>query len=136
LSVLAQTEPRWEQLVIDDGSTDGTDDVVKTFGDPRISLVRRNHRGIMHLADSYNDALAMARGEFVAVLEGDDFWPPWKLTRQLRSFHDPAVVLSWGRAAETDTDGRVMRLIPRRRAVARMARASRGATMRALLEGT
>lgn len=134
-SVLAQTEGRWEQIVVDDGSTDGTDSIVRAVGDPRIRLARHRHRGIGHLADAYNEGLAAARGEFVAVLEGDDYWPPDKLERQVPAFDDPDVVLSWGRAKEIDPDGRAIRLIPSPGRVRRTMGASRGAAMRALLEG-
>ena len=111
-SVLAQTEPRWEQIVIDDGSTDGTAEIVNHFTDARIRYVPQRHRGIAGLGDAYNLALRMARGEYVAILEGDDFWPQDKLERQLPEFEDPEVVLSWGLAAETDAAGEARRLIP------------------------
>ena len=111
-SVLAQTEPRWEQIVIDDGSTDGTAEIVNQFTDARIRYVTQRHRGIAGLGDAYNLALRMARGEYVAVLEGDDFWPQDKLERQLPEFEDPEVVLSWGLAAETDPAGETRRLHP------------------------
>ena len=109
-SVLAQTEPRWEQIVIDDGSTDGTAEIVNQFTDARIRYVAQRHRGIAGLGDAYNLALRMARGEYVAILEGDDFWPQDKLERQLPEFEDPEVVLSWGLAAETDPAGETRRL--------------------------
>ena len=111
-SVLAQTEPRWEQIVVDDGSTDGTAEIVKHFADARIRYVAQPHRGISGLGDAYNLALDLARGEFVAILEGDDFWPQDKLERQLPEFEDPEVVLSWGLAAETDPAGEARRLHP------------------------
>ena len=105
-SVLAQTYPSWEQVVVDDGSTDGTPDVVDGFRDPRIRCIRLPHRGLASLAESYNTALASARGELVAVLEGDDLWPAGKLEAQVPTFDDPAVLLSWGRGALVDDQGR------------------------------
>lgn len=105
-SVLAQTYPHWEQIVVDDGSTDGTPDVVDAFRDPRIRCIRLPHRGLASLAESYNAALAAGRGELVAVLEGDDLWPADKLAAQVPTFDDPGVLLSWGRGALVDDDGR------------------------------
>ena len=111
-SVLAQTEPRWEQIIVDDGSTDGTAEIVCNLTDARIRYVAQSHRGIAGLGTAYNLALQMARGEYVAILEGDDFWPQDKLERQLPEFEDPEVVLSWGLAVETDPAGEPRRLLP------------------------
>ncbi len=134
-SVLAQTEPRWEQIVIDDGSDDGTAEVVRGFTDPRIRLVAQPHRGIAGLGDAYNLALEMAHGEYVAVLEGDDFWPPDKLERQLAAFEDPAVVLSWGLAGETDPGGDVRRLHPAPDELRRQQGWTASQTVQMLLDG-
>ena len=112
-SVLAQTDERWEQIVLDDGSTDATGAIVSSFKDERVRYVPQEHTGIEHLADTYNKGLAMARGELIAVLEGDDFWPPDKLERQIPAFADPDVVLSWGQGGQVDATGRVLRVWPR-----------------------
>ena len=108
-SAIAQTDPRWELVIVDDGSDDGTEAIARSIDDPRIRYVRRDHLGIMHLGDSYNLALGMTSGPFVAILEGDDFWPPDKIERQLRTFDDPGIVLSWGRAIVVDEAGVVQR---------------------------
>ena len=134
-TVLAQTEPRWEQIVVDDGSTDGTAEIVDQFADARIRLVSRRHRGIAGLADAYNEALRMARGEFVAILEGDDFWPPDKLERQLPALEDPEVVLSWGLAVETDPAGKARRLQPDPGQLRRHQHRTSAQTLQLLLEG-
>lgn len=105
-SVLAQTYPHWEQIVVDDGSTDGTPDIVDGYRDPRIRCIRLPHRGLAALGESYNTALGAARGELVAILEGDDLWPADKLAAQVPTFDDPGVLLSWGRGALVDDDGR------------------------------
>lgn len=104
-SVLAQSYPHWEQVVVDDGSTDATRDVVASYRDPRIRLLCLPHRGLASLAESYNAALAASRGDLVAILEGDDRWPPDKLERQVPMFDSAATVLSWGRAALIDQEG-------------------------------
>jgi glycosyltransferase involved in cell wall biosynthesis len=109
-SVLAQTYREWELVVVDDGSTDGTADIVETFRDPRIRCLRLPHRGLVALAESYNAALAVGTGGLVAVLEGDDYWPPDKLATQVRGFDDPGVQVSWGAGLEVDPQGRTLKV--------------------------
>jgi glycosyltransferase involved in cell wall biosynthesis len=95
-SVLAQGWASWEQIIIDDGSTDGTPDVVARYDDPRIRYVRQKHRGLERLAETYNDALAMCRAPLIAILEGDDYWPADKLAILAPTFADPDIVLAYG----------------------------------------
>ncbi|MEM6338080.1 MAG: glycosyltransferase family A protein, partial [Bacteroidota bacterium] len=100
-SVQAQGRPDWEMLVIDDGSTDGTAGLAESMAaaDPRIRLFRQKNRGILRLHETYNFALAQAKGRYVAVLEGDDLWLPNKLAVQLAGLEaDPEAVLAWSDA--------------------------------------
>ena len=93
-SVLAQTLQDWEMVIVDDGSDDGTADIAESFHDPRIVVLRRQHEGVAGLGRAYALAMARATSPFVAILEGDDTWPPTKLADQLPQFEDPAVVLA------------------------------------------
>jgi len=79
---LHQTYPAVEVVVVDDGSTDGTDAICRSYGD-RIRHLPERHLG---LAGARNLAIRSARGRYVAILDHDDHWHPEKLTRQVRLF--------------------------------------------------
>ena len=105
-SVLAQDYSNWEQIILDDGSTDGTADRVRQYTDPRIHYYYQENAGIENLAQTYNRALALARGQLVAILEGDDFWPSTKLSHMIPEFEDETVVLAYGEMIEADIRGK------------------------------
>jgi glycosyltransferase involved in cell wall biosynthesis len=104
-SVLAQSSQDWEQIVLDDGSTDGTPEIVEAIGDPRVRVLRRRHQGLEGLGALYSDGLSMSDSELVAIIEGDDEWPTDKLAIQTPMFSDHAVVLSYGDADLIDEEG-------------------------------
>ena len=79
-SVLAQTEPRWELLLIDDGSADDTARIMEEFRDPRIRAVADGRR-LGHGA-RLNQAIDLARGRTIARMDGDDVCYPERLARQ------------------------------------------------------
>jgi glycosyltransferase involved in cell wall biosynthesis len=82
-SVLSQTYGDFELVVVDDGSTDETYDIVRSNRDARIRLVRQDNHG---LGQTRNRLLEMSTGEFVAFLDHDDTWSPQKLARQVEMF--------------------------------------------------
>jgi glycosyltransferase involved in cell wall biosynthesis len=104
-SVLQQTFTAWELVVVDDGSDDGTPDIVRGFRDDRIKLICREHRGLTGLRDAYETALARSTAPLIAILEGDDRWPPDKLSRQVPDFDRADVVLSYGLGELIDACG-------------------------------
>jgi glycosyltransferase involved in cell wall biosynthesis len=74
-SILGQTYPNWEALVIVDPSDDGTEKVVAEMAlDPRFRVVVNKKKGGVSLAR--NQGLALSQGEYVSFLDGDDFWEP------------------------------------------------------------
>jgi len=97
-SLINQTYENWEQLIIDDGSTDNTAAIVSDFNDKRIIYVKQDNLGIYNLQKTYNKALSMSSGEYIAVLEGDDYWPNYKLEEQIKIFKNQRIVLGWGNA--------------------------------------
>jgi glycosyltransferase involved in cell wall biosynthesis len=78
-SVLAQTFRDFELIVVDDGSTDNTVDVLAGYGE-RIRTLSKPNGG---LSSARNAGIQAARGEFVAFLDADDWWMPEKLVRQV-----------------------------------------------------
>jgi glycosyltransferase involved in cell wall biosynthesis len=94
-------------LVINDGSSDHTSDIVKEFADSdeRIILFNRANIGIFRLSETYNFALDKARGKYIAILEGDDIWYSDKLERQLNAMEaNDEYILAWGAAHQANVD--------------------------------
>jgi glycosyltransferase involved in cell wall biosynthesis len=75
-SIQAQWFEDWELVVVDDGSTDGTADLLLGLGEPRLRLVRQENQGVTR---ARNATLREARGELISFLDSDDEWPPHHL---------------------------------------------------------
>jgi glycosyltransferase involved in cell wall biosynthesis len=79
-SVLAQTFKDFYLIIVDDGSTDGTEGVAKSFTDERIFYIKNPHRG---LVEALNCGLDTATGKYVARMDADDVMLPGRLARQV-----------------------------------------------------
>jgi glycosyltransferase involved in cell wall biosynthesis len=105
-SILAQTEPRLELIVLDDGSSDRSAEVAaEAIGaDPRgrVERLERN-RGI---ARSLNEGMRLAAAPVVAIQDADDHSEPQRLARQLAALADPGLAVVGSRMREVDAEGR------------------------------
>ncbi len=109
-SVMRQTCQDWELIVVDDGSTDGTEQAVKGLSDNRIKYIRHDRNRLAGAAR--NTGIRYAQGEYVAFLDSDDEWPPEKLQKELEVFRnsDPAVGLVYTGKMILDETGRVLEI--------------------------
>jgi len=100
-SVLAQSYPVWELIIVDDCSTDNTDDVVNQFlADERIRYIKNDTNS--GAAVSRNRALREAKGKWIAFLDSDDLWEPDKLQKQISFMRDNDYHFSYTNYIEID----------------------------------
>ena len=88
-SALAQTHKAVEVIVVDDFSTDDTEEIVARYVSPRVTYIKSANKGIV--ATSRNVGVRAASGEYVAFLDADDVWEPSKLEVQLPHLADATV---------------------------------------------
>lgn len=94
-SVLAQTYPNIECLVIDDHSLDGTADAVAEFTDPRVRLVRNEVN--LGMIGNHNKCVSIAHGDLIQFVGGDDWLLPQCLELLVPAFESPAVGMAFAR---------------------------------------
>jgi glycosyltransferase involved in cell wall biosynthesis len=104
-STLAQTYPALEVIVVDDGSTDDTPQILASYGD-RIRAIRQENLGV---GAARNTGIAAAQGEYLAFLDSDDIWRPRKLECDVARFTaDPDVGMVHCGAETFDNTGKTI----------------------------
>lgn len=100
-SVIKQTFQDWELIIIDDYSIDTTGEIIKKYlWDKRIKYIRhKENYGKEKLYITHNEALALCNGQFITILEGDDYWPEYRLEIQINTFKKREIVLCHGEIA-------------------------------------
>lgn len=102
-SVLNQTYTNWELIIVDDCSTDDTEDVLATINDSRIRYFKNEKNS--GAAASRNKALREAGGQWIAFLDSDDLWMPEKLEKQISFMEKNNYSFSYTNYEEIDADG-------------------------------
>src|SRR5690242_13753965 len=103
-SVFRQTWPEIEVIVVDDGSSDRSADVMRSFTRPNLRIIQQPNRG---QTAALNVCCNHATGEFVQYLDADDLLEPDKIARQMKRLqHAPRCIASaeWGRFYQTPND--------------------------------
>ena len=104
-SVLAQTYRNLQVVIADDGSSDDTRSLAESYG-PRITYVRQGNAGV---SAARNFGMRHSRGEFIAFLDSDDRWQPWKIEAQVNALgRNPDAGLVWTDMAAVDEAGRLV----------------------------
>ena len=105
-SIQEQTFGDWEVLLVDDGSTDGTERWARRLSEPRLRYVRRDHEG--SIPSLRNAAIGESRGTWIAFLDSDDCWMPDKLARQFARIQETGATWCYTKFQMIDRAGVVV----------------------------
>lgn len=108
-SVLTQTYSDFELIIVDDGSTDNTKEIVESYKDHRIKYVYQENSGA---CAARNKGISLAKGKFIAFHDSDDIWLPSKLEVQIKAIEETGADIVACQMIKTDEDGK-RELIPK-----------------------
>ena len=103
-SVINQTYKNWELIIVDDCSTDNTDEIVSFYKDQRIKYLKNEKNS--GAAITRNKALREAQGEWIAFLDSDDLWAPEKLEHQINFMKNNGYNLSFTEYEKIDEESK------------------------------
>ena len=115
-SVIAQTYPHWEMIIVNDGSTDKGADIVRSYAekDKRIRLLEQPNSGC---ASARNHGLREAKGRYYCFLDSDDHWDPEFLEEQLRFMAQKRAAIVTCSVRRVDENGKAIlcpQIVPER----------------------
>ncbi|MFA5294493.1 MAG: glycosyltransferase [Methanoregulaceae archaeon] len=109
-SILIQSYPDFEFLIIDDSSTDRTPEIIRSYQDPRIKIIRNSEN--LGLTKSLNKGLGLAEGEYIARMDADDISYPNRLDEQIYYLNNNPDVAMVGTGRENiDEDGKILETV-------------------------
>ncbi|NLO72254.1 MAG: glycosyltransferase family 2 protein [Porphyromonadaceae bacterium] len=103
-SVLNQTYKNWEMIIVDDCSTDNTDEIIRKFDDQRIKYYKNQEN--VGAAISRNTAISYAKGRWVAFLDSDDLWEKDKLEEQVKFMKENNISFTYTGYMEIDENSK------------------------------
>ncbi len=107
-SVLSQTCPPFEYIIIDGGSTDGTLDIIERYRSRLTHVISEPDRGIY---DAFNKGLALASGDIIGILNSDDAYAPWALSTVADAYMlSPSAGVIYGKQATIDVSKKLWRV--------------------------
>lgn len=107
ISIIKQSFSDIEIIIIDDGSTDSTLEVVKSITDPRIKIFSYSNAG---LATSRNRGITLANGQYISFIDADDIWTPCKLESQMQALKEhPSCAVAYSWTDYINTDGKFLK---------------------------
>ena len=109
-SVINQTYKEWELIIIDDCSTDNTDNKIQSYLEDKRIRYYKNEKNI-GAAENRNRALREAKGKWIAFLDSDDLWLPEKLEKQISFMEENQYSFTYTNYKEIDVDGNLNGII-------------------------
>ena len=107
-SVVNQTYKKWELIIVDDCSTDNTEEIVRAFSDERIKFFKNEKN--LGAALTRNRALREAKGELISFLDSDDVWNPDKLEKMVKFMKDNDYVFAYHDYEKIDEESKPLNI--------------------------